>query len=183
MYKAVVSPDIYLSILEYRHADELYKLVDGSRDSIGQWLSFPSKTHKVEDSKIFIEKSLKRFAEGNGYWAGIWYREKLAGSVGYLYIDWKDKKTEIGYWLGKNFEGIGLATQACKLLIDHAFSELKLNKVEINVASNNEKSKAIPKRLGFKNEGCIRSYEFLNGEYLDRVVFGQLKDEWAIKKA
>lgn len=178
MYKAEIDANTYLSILEPRHADELFRLVDQNRESIGEWLSFPQKTNKVEDSQTFITKSLKRFADSNGYWAGVWYKEELAGSIGYLYIDQNNKKTEIGYWLGKNFEGLGLASNACELLIRHAFMELQLNKVEINVAANNVKSKAIPKRLGFKEEGTIRSYEFLNGEYLDRIVFGLLKNEW-----
>ena len=39
-------------------------------------------------------------------------------------------------------------------------------------------SKAIPERLGFKEEGRIRNHEFLHGEYLDRTTFGLLKDEW-----
>ena len=56
--------------------------------------------------------------------------------------------------------------------------DLQLNKVEINMATNNIKSKAISERLGLKEEGRIRNHEFLHGEYLDRTTFGLLKDEW-----
>lgn len=96
MYKAAIDRETYLSILEPRHAEELYQLIDGSRENIGKWLSFPQKTNKVTDSKLFIEKSLKRLSENNGYWAGIWHKENIAGSIGYLYIDWSARKTEIG---------------------------------------------------------------------------------------
>lgn len=51
MYKAVIGRDTYISILEPRHAEELYQLIDGSRENIGKWLSFPAKTNKVEDTK------------------------------------------------------------------------------------------------------------------------------------
>ncbi len=80
--------------------------------------------------------------------------------------------------VGKDFEGYGLATKACEVFTKHAFTALQLNKVEINMASTNIKSKAIPERLGFKEEGRIRNHEFLHGEYLDRTTFGLLKDEW-----
>lgn len=50
--------------------------------------------------------------------------------------------------------------------------------MEINVATKNFRSAAIPNRLGFKKEGVIRNYEFLNGEYLDRTIYGLLKNEW-----
>ncbi|WP_412734057.1 GNAT family N-acetyltransferase [Halalkalibacterium halodurans] len=103
----------------------------------------------------------------------------IAGSIGYLFMDWNARKTEIGYWLGDDYVGEGLATLACKQLIDHAFNDLGLRKVEINVATKNSKSKAIPEKLGFKQEGILRNYEYLNGEYHDRVIYGLLKEEWA----
>ena len=182
MFKACIDNSSYISILEQRHAEELFSLIDESRESIGKWLSFPNFTTEVQDTRNFIEKSLNRFVSNNGYWAGIWNKGKIAGSIGYLYVDWNNKKTEIGYWLGKDFEGYGLATNACKLFIQHAFNDLLLNRVEINVATNNIKSKAIPERLGFKEEGIIRNYEIINGVYIDRIVFGLLKDEWIITK-
>jgi ribosomal-protein-serine acetyltransferase len=178
MFKADIDTDTHISILESRHADELFALIDNSRESIGQWLSFPHYTKEENDSRSFIEKSLKRLADNNGYWAGIWHNGKIAGSIGYLYLDWKNYKTEIGYWLGKDFVGKGFATKACELFIRHAFSDLRLNKVEINVAAKNLRSRATPIRMGFKEEGIIRDYELLNGVFHDRVVYGLLKKEW-----
>ncbi|MNJ66880.1 putative ribosomal N-acetyltransferase YdaF [compost metagenome] len=102
----------------------------------------------------------------------------MAGSIGFLYMDWNARKSEIGYWLGDEYIGMGLATKATKLLINHSFEELGLRKVEINVARENLKSKAIPERLGFTAEGTIRNYEYLNGEYHDRIIYGLLQDEW-----
>ncbi|MCP3764354.1 GNAT family N-acetyltransferase [Domibacillus sp. A3M-37] len=178
MYKAAIDEDNYLAILEPRHAKELYQLIDSSRENISKWLTFPKKTNKVEDSLAFIEKSLKRLSDNNGYWAGIWHKGRIAGSIGFLYIDWNARKTEIGYWLGDEYLGKGLTTKAAKLFINHSFEELDLRKVEINVASENLKSKAIPERLGFTAEGTIRNYEFLNGQYHDRIIYGLLKEEW-----
>lgn len=178
MFKAIIDNESYISILEARHAGELFKLVDNSRDSIRKWLGFPDHTLEVNDTKKFIERSLNRFAFNNGYWAGIWHKGKIVGSIGFLYFNWDSKKTEIGYWLSKEFEGLGLVTKACSILIRHAFEELKLNKIEICIATNNYKSRAIPERLGFKEEGTIRCFEYLNGEYLDRVTYGILEEEW-----
>ncbi|CAG9621555.1 GNAT family N-acetyltransferase [Sutcliffiella rhizosphaerae] len=178
MFKVQIDSKTYIQTLEKRHAHELYQLINGSRVSIGEWLAFPTKTKHVEDSEKFIENSLKRFTNGNGYWAGIWHEGKLAGSIGFLYIDWTAKKTEIGYWLGAAAVGRGIATIAVKQFNEPAFNELNLKKIEINVASHNTKSRAIPERLGFQHEGTIRNYEYLNGEYLDREVYGMLREEW-----
>lgn len=181
MFKADIDSNTYIAILEPRHAEQLFQCINENRESIGNWLEFPQHTHEVQDTLNFINKSLHSFASNNGYWTGIWHKDKLAGSIGYLYIDYDNNKTEIGYWLGKDFEGMGLISKACHLLINHAFSDLKLNKVEINVATHNSKSRAIPKRLGFTEEGIVRDYEFLNGVYLDRTLYGLLKEEWLRK--
>lgn len=178
MYKAAIDEENYLAVLEPRHAAELYQLIDGSRENISRWLAFPRMTNRVEDTQKFIEKSLRRLSENNGYWAGIWHKGKMAGSIGFLYMDWNARKTEIGYWLGDEYIGMGLASKAAKLLINHSFEELDLRKVEINVARENLKSKAIPERLGFTAEGTIRNYEYLNGEYHDRIIYGLLQNEW-----
>lgn len=178
MFKVHIDTETYIAILEPRHAGELYKLISKSRESIGKWLSFPQKTNQVEDSLAFIKSSLNRLSENNGYWAGIWHKGKIAGSIGFLYIDWDARKTEIGYWLGDEYTGRGLVTKSVNQFIAHSFSDLDLRKIEINVASENSKSRSIPERLGFTQEGIIRNYEFLNGEFQDRVIYGLLKEEW-----
>ncbi|WP_421378509.1 GNAT family N-acetyltransferase [Bacillus salacetis] len=178
MFKLHVDNDIHISLFQPRHASQLYSLVNANRDTLGEWLSFPGKTKSAEDSKVFIENSLTRFAEGNGFWAGIWYDGQLAGAIGYLYVDSAHRKTEIGYWLGTTFEGKGLVTKSCQGFIKHAFEEWDLNKVEINMAGENLKSRAVAERLGFKREGIIRDYEYLNGDFHDRFIYGMLRKEW-----
>lgn len=178
MYKAIVNENTSISILEDRHANELFHLIDSSRESIRQWLQFPDLTHTVADSRAFISRSLKRFAINDGYWAGLWYKGQIAGSIGFLGIDWEAGRTEIGYWLGTNFESKGLMTSACRTFVAHAFHDLGLRKIEIGAAVDNIKSRAIPERLGFTQEGIIRNYECLRGQYLDRVIYGLTQKEW-----
>jgi ribosomal-protein-serine acetyltransferase len=178
MFKQLLDVDTHISLLQPNDASHLFKVVDSNRGTLGKWLSFPEKTKSVKDSKVFIEKSLNRFAEDNGFWAGIWVAGELAGAIGYLYVDSHNRKTEIGYWLGRGFEGKGLVTKSCKTFIHHAFEDWDLNKVEINMAGENTKSRAVAERLGFKYEGAIRDYEFLNGEYHDRLIYGMLQEEW-----
>ena len=183
MYKAIIDEDTYMSILEERHSQELFDLINSSRESIRQWLEFPDKTNCVDDTKAFISRSLNRFANNNGYWAGIWHKGQIAGSIGFLRIDWDAQRTEIGYWLGSKFEGIGLMSKACNAFVVHAFNDLNLRKIEIGVATNNIKSRAIPERLGFTQEGTIRNYELLHNQFLDRVIYGLIKDEWQQQNA
>ncbi|WP_456274562.1 GNAT family N-acetyltransferase [Bacillus sp. AK031] len=182
MFKVKLDENTYLSLLERQHAPELFQVVEENREMLKRWLSFPNKTNSVEDSEQFIDRSMKRHESNNGFWAGIWHKGELAGAIGFLYVDWNNHKTEIGYWLGSKFEGKGLVTSACNKFINHSFDTWGLNKAEINMAKGNIRSRAVAERLGLKEEGIIRDYEFLNDEYRDRVFYGVLKDEWMDRK-
>ncbi|SMF87778.1 ribosomal-protein-serine acetyltransferase [Paenibacillus uliginis N3/975] len=178
MFKYEIDDSIFLSLFEIKDAEKLYDLIDRNRTHLGEWLKFPSVTLQADDSKAFIERTRMRYAQDEGYWLGIWNNNELVGSIGYLYIDRENKKTEIGYWLGKECEGKGIIFNSVKELIQYAFDELKLNKVEIGVATENMKSRAIPENLGFKREGELRDYEYINGRFLNRVIYGLKAEEW-----
>src|SRR6267378_3375084 len=162
-----VDDDIELCLLEERHAQELFDLVDANRAHLRAWLPWVDYETSVEDSKAFIKSALRQFASNDGFQLGIRYRGQLAGLIGYHPINWSNRKVEIGYWLAESFQGRGLMTKACKTLITYAFDELGLNKVSVQCATGNSRSCAIPKRLGFTREGILRDAEWLYDHYVD----------------
>jgi len=68
-------------------------------------------------------------------------------------------------------------------MLDHAFGELRLNRVEVFCATDNVKSRAIPERLGFKQEDVIRQAEWLTDHYVDHAVYSILAEEWRARRA
>ena len=178
MFALPLGNDAELRMLEMRHADELFELIDQNRFYLRQWLGWVDSTQTVADQRTFIRGVLQQFANNNGFQAGIWYSGALAGVIGFNYIDWHNSRTEFGYWLGAPFQGHGLITRACHTLIDYSFDELRLNRVEILCASGNTRSRAIPERLGFTQDGIIRQGEWLYDHFVDLVMYGMLADEW-----
>ena len=73
-------------------------------------------------------------------------------------------------------------TKTVLALLQYAFEDLQLNKVEIRAAVGNAKSRAIPERLGFTKEGTIREAEWLYDHYVDHVAYGMLASEWKLVK-
>jgi ribosomal-protein-serine acetyltransferase len=167
-----------MRILEERHAPTVFKLMDQDREHLRQWLPFVDKTHTEDDTLCFIRSTLEQFAANNGLTAGIWTGGQFCGVLGTLKIDWLNRRVEIGYWLGKSFQGQGMVTDCCRTLINHLFNELDLHRVEIQCAVGNARSAAVPHRLGFTLEGTRRQAHLLNGEYQDLLMFGMLKPEW-----
>ncbi|AKL95739.1 ribosomal N-acetyltransferase YdaF [Clostridium aceticum] len=178
MFKYVVENDIELRLLQNGDAEELYKLIDCNRAYLRKWLPWVDSSKTCEDTKSFIESTMNQFASNNGFQAGIWYKGEITGIIGYHNIDWMNKYTSIGYWLSEKHVGKGIMTKACKAIIDYAFININLNRVEIRCAEYNHKSRAIPERLGFTKEGMIKEAEWLYDHYVNHIVYGILAKEW-----
>jgi ribosomal-protein-serine acetyltransferase len=178
MFKYIIDEDIELRLLKINDAEELFQLVDLCREHLRKWLPWIDATKSSDDTKVFIKSTMKQFAANNGFQAGIWYKGQVAGVIGYHGMDFSHKSTSIGYWLSEKYVGKGIMTKACKALVDYALIDLGLNRVEIRCAENNHKSRAIPERLGFTNEGMIREAEWLYDHYVSHYVYGMLAKEW-----
>lgn len=178
MFRYRIDEQTELRLLEEQHTHELFALTDHNRAHLRRWLPWVDSVTSPEDTRQFIKSALEQFAQNSGFHAGIWYKQKLVGVIGYHKIDWANRKTSIGYWLSAAYEGQGLMTKACRALIEYAFGNLKLHRIEIRCATENQKSRAIPQRLGFTQEGVIRQAEWLYDHFVDHVVYGMLASEW-----
>jgi len=178
MLMQTVSDDLSLVLVEPRHAEALFRLTDQDRAHLRQWLPWLDATRSVEDTLGFIRATQKQFGENDGFHTALLFRGEIAGMIGHIRIDWQHRSTWLGYWLAESFQGRGLMTQACRAYIEHAFGELQLNRVEIRAATRNQRSRAVPERLGFRLEGVIREAEWLYDRFVDHAVYGLLQHEW-----
>ena len=178
MFSYQINKNIKLKILEEREADQLFKLVDSNREYLGEFLPFVAYTTEVEHSKKFIHSALQQFARGDGFHCGIWYDQKLVGVIGLHYLDLVNKRTSIGYYLAEDFQKKGIMTRSTKALIQYVYEEYDINRIEIRMSTKNKKSRAIPIRLGFTQEGILRSDECLQGEFSDSYVYSVLREEY-----
>jgi len=178
MFSFKIDEDTKLTLIEPRHAEELHALIDGSFDHIKEWSGWLKDGHSIEDTHSFIKRNLKQFAANEGFGIAIWYKGEMAGQIEYNYLDWENRKTEIGYWLGESFQGKGLIIKSCRVLIDHAFDVLNLTRIEIRCGAENSKSRKIPEKLGFKEEGIARQSGWLHDRYIDHIIYAILANEW-----
>jgi ribosomal-protein-serine acetyltransferase len=178
MFSYRIDDEAELRLIEPRHAAELNALIEGNRAHIKEWAAWFKDDRTIENTRAFVERNLKRLAANEGFTVAVWYRGEMAGQVEYNYLDWVNRKTEIGYWLGAQFQGKGLMTKSCRVLISHAFEELKLNRVEMQCAVRNRRSRRIPERLGFRQEGTLQQAEWMHDHFNDLVVYAMLAHEW-----
>jgi ribosomal-protein-serine acetyltransferase len=173
-----VEEGVRLRTLDLHDAEELFALTDSSRRYLREWLPWLDATQSVGDTRTFIESALRQLAANAGFQMGIWNAERLVGVIGYHHHDWMNRSTNIGYWLGEQYQGRGIMTKSCSALVEYAFESWSMHRVEIRCAVGNLKSRGIPERLGFQQEGLLRDAEWLYNHYVDHIVYGMLDQEW-----
>ncbi|HKQ51217.1 MAG TPA: GNAT family protein [Pyrinomonadaceae bacterium] len=178
MFEYKIDERTALRALTLDHAEQLFELVYRNRAHIGEWMFWVREDYSRADARQHIAFALQKAAADDGFEAGIWFDDELAGCIRYNYLDRAHRNTELGYWLGSAFQGRGLATLAARAMTDYAFTHLGLNRVEIRCMSENLRSRRVPERLGFKQEGVLRQVRWRRDHFDDHVVYGMLASEW-----
>ena len=171
-----LSDDCHLRVLEEADAEELYGLVESNRAYLAEWMPWAAG-QTLEGTLEFIRKTRQQLEKDEGFQTAIVVDSRIAGAVGFVERRQEANSASLGYWLAEAHQGRGLMTKAVKALTDHAFDEWDLNRVEIQAGTGNRKSRAIPERLGFQQEGVLREYERVGDRYIDIVVYGLLARE------
>jgi len=173
-----LSEDRWMRLLENADADELYRLIDANRAHLARWMPFVGQTRSAADSLAFIGSARRQLAENRGMQMAIVGGERIIGVAGFHRIDWARRSTSIGYWLAEDQQGAGTMTLAVTALVDHAFAGFRLARVEIRAGVENRRSRAIPERLGFHEEGVVRGAERIGPRVIDHVVYAMTGGEW-----
>ncbi len=173
-----VRDNIMLRFIRPDEAEELYKLVDENRAYLRKWLDWVDDQRSPEASRANILKRIAQAEHGETLDLGIYHGGKLIGSMGFNKIVAKSKRAEIGYWLAEEHEGKGIMTDCARAMLAYGFEELHLHRIEIHCGITNEKSAAIPERLGFRQDGVLRDASFLYDHFESSKVFSQLEHEW-----
>jgi ribosomal-protein-serine acetyltransferase len=171
-----------LRLPEARDAEELSSLVGENLERFREWMpGFPAN-YATEHAREFLAAELKKYADRQSVPTSVWADERLAGFVSLKGIDAANRNASLGYFIGASFEGRGLVTRACRVLLDYAFDHLRLHRVEVLCVPANAKSRAVPERLGFTEEVTFREVQWLYDHFVDLVVYGMLEDEWREKR-
>lgn len=84
---------------------------------------------------------------------------------------------EIGYWLGEEYWGRGIATAAVVALTSWAFHELEIVRIWGGVFSSNRPSCRVLEKAGYRYEGTLRSSIFKDGVIYDQLVYARLRSD------
>jgi RimJ/RimL family protein N-acetyltransferase len=128
----------------------------------------------------FIARWIGRYEGGwkDGSCAGFSIRDaasdEFLGFAALVHLDLVDRQGEIGYMLTRPARGRGAAVGSVELLTEWGFSTLGLERLELRIDVENEASRRVAERTGYRLEGVLRSLAFKEGRRTDTGVWSRL---------
>lgn len=174
----IIDDNLTLQLIQPSHAKALFDLVMTNSVYLKEWLPWVIKTKTMQDTLDYISIVDEAYYQKKGIVFSIFYKKKMAGQIGLKNIDLSNKYASIGYWIGQQYQGKGIMSTSVVALVNYAFREYHLNRLEIACGDYNIKSQAIPIRLGFQKEGVLRQREYIDGKFIDLYLYAMVKNEW-----
>ncbi|HGP9522595.1 TPA: GNAT family N-acetyltransferase [Streptococcus pneumoniae] len=138
------------------------------------------RVRTVADAEdIFDYASLPEVAYPAGYGIVVKGTDKIVGSVDFNHRH-EDDVLEIGYTLHPDYWGRGYVPEAARALIDLAFKDLGLHKIELTCFGYNLQSQRVAEKLGFTLEARIRDRKDAQVNCCDDLRYALLKSEWEV---
>jgi [ribosomal protein S5]-alanine N-acetyltransferase len=88
------------------------------------------------------------------------------------------QSAQIGYWMGEEHAGKGYMGAAIRLMLEHGFGVMRLNRIEAACIPDNERSIRVLEKAGFRREGLLRSYLRINGAWRDHLLYAITADDY-----
>ena len=176
--KRIETERLVLRVRTVADAEAIFDFVSRPEVSYPAGL-LPVKT--LEDEIYYLEHILPERSKKNnlpeGYGIVVKGTDMVIGSIGFNHRH-EDDVLEIGYILHPDYWGRGYVPEAARALIDLAFKELGLHKIELSCFGYNAQSQRVAEKLGFILEARIRDRKDAQGNRCDDLRYGLLKSEW-----
>ena len=172
----------HYSIRSIRPTDlnNYYALVENNRECLEDFFAGTvSRTGTFNATKIFLKEMIQRLKEKSYFPFVIedCATNKLVGFLDLKNIDWSIPKSEIGFYIDKDYSGKGITSKAVKLVCDYTFSTYKFKKLYLRTHILNMAARKVAENNGFEEEGVIRSdYKTTSGRIVDLVYYGKLSE-------
>ncbi|MFK4068199.1 GNAT family N-acetyltransferase [Streptomyces sp. NPDC029674] len=178
MFTLPLGDQAQLRPLEPWQAPEFLAHIDRARPTVDPWIPWATFSTDLDSATATLQRYADRLAADGGRIYGIWLDGTLVGGVMFTRFDADTGVCEIGCWLERTAEGRGLVTRACRELIDWAFRERGMSRVEWWAGAGNTRSTEAARRLGMTREGVLRRRYPYRGERQDSEVWSVLREEW-----
>ena len=172
----------YLRSLTVEDAEEMVQLLLRNRE----YWSVYEPTHRDSYFSAAIQRekireSIYQARENREYSVGIFEHDpnKLVGHISvYSVKRMPFLSALVGYSIDQAYIGKGIATEAVQLMTVFGFEQLRLHRMEAYVSPENIGSIKVLEKTGFQQEGLLKSFLYINGEWKDHYYYALIENEF-----
>ena len=137
-------------------------------EDVNKFFRFHAPDMTSEKAENFIKNS---FTKENRHYAVVDENDEYLGTISLKNINYEDKNAEYAISMRRCTWGKNISREATKMILDIAFGELELQKVYLNVLSENERAVAFYRKVGFTYVGESKKHVVINGRFMDLKWF------------
>jgi len=201
MFYLAIDQQIQVRTLHPEDAEALFQLVEGNRSRLRPWIhpnalpktyssarrltiesflnSLPNPMNEQEDVHGYLQELDQYVPELNPPMEmGILVNELLVGQIMLGRSQENFTEAEFGYWIDVESEGRGIVTQCVSGLMDYAIDNMGIERFIIGCASENRRSSAIPRRLGYRLLAMVPDGEIVGDFIYDRLIYEMQSNAW-----
>lgn len=150
-YKYITRPQV----AKYLSSDDIPSNIESARIELGYW------------ERMYIRKA-------SIYWAiALEEKNKIIGTAGFNFWNQEQRRSEISYDLDPEFWGKGIMTDSIEAITNFGLEEMKVQRIQATVAIDNFASIKVLEKNGYKREGLLNKYGFLQGEAVDFFMYAK----------
>ncbi|OPZ73927.1 MAG: putative ribosomal N-acetyltransferase YdaF [Firmicutes bacterium ADurb.Bin456] len=149
-----------------------------SDEAVTKYMNATFKSMEQTRQMVDILNILPEIGEGRRWVIVEKANGVVVGSCGYHNLKVEHRRAEVGFELGREHWGRGIMQEVMHRIIRHCFEDLNLNRIEAFVTAGNHRSLKALEKLGFKQEGVLRKYEFIRTDFHDQVILSLLRSDW-----
>ena len=147
----------------------------------------PNLPDPTTDRSAFSSRCLQRDrdrANGTAYQFGLFVDQRVAGEVNLNnVIRGAMQSGTIGYWVDQRHAGNAYVAEGVVMIIQFAFEQLGLHRVEICIVPRNVNSRRVMEKLDIREEGLAQRYLEINGVWEDHIRYGMTSEEWTARRS
>ncbi|MEA4896809.1 GNAT family N-acetyltransferase [Bacillota bacterium Meth-B3] len=134
----------------------------------------------IGETRSYVRYTLRKYRMGEPASLAICLNAtgKVIGTIGFMWYQSDHASAEVGYSLSRDYWNCGLMTEALGALIQFAFTELMLHRIEAQHELQNPASGAVMRKVGMQREGTLRGRLFNKGKYVDVELYAILREDF-----
>lgn len=180
MMKSIfITNDVSLRVIDESFSNEVAEFFLRNKDFLEPWeAKRTDEYYSAEFQKSILRDEFALIREGSLFKVWIFKDDTLIGSIALSNIvRGAFQSCHLGYRLDEQEQGKGIMAEALKWVINYAFQELRLHRIEANIMPRNRRSMRLAEKLGFQHEGLARKYLKINGVWEDHIHMVLLNEE------